>query len=196
MQETIAGRPATDARRLWLTAKAAAANAYAPYSGLRVGAALKSVAGATFTGVNVENASYPVGLCAERAALAAAVAAGERRFSALALATDSGESLLPCGACLQALAEFGELDVIVAASVHASDGVPAVAVPVRMPGGAPAVAAPVHAPDVAPVQTPDGASVAASAHASDGASDAAELSVVALRDLLPSPFRLSSEDRR
>ena len=184
MQETIAGRPATDARRLWLMAKAAAANAYAPYSGLRVGAALESAAGRTFIGVNVENASYPVGLCAERAALAAAVAAGERRFSALALATDSGEPLLPCGACLQALAEFGELDVIVAAPVHAFDGVPAVAVAVRMPGGAPAVAAPVHAP------------AAAAAHVSDGASDAAELSVVALRDLLPSPFRLSSEDGR
>ena len=112
------------------------------------------------------------------------VAAGERRFSALALATDSGEPLLPCGACLQALAEFGELDVIVAAPVHAFDGVPAVAVAVRMPGGAPAVAAPVHAP------------AAAAAHVSDGASDAAELSLVALRDLLPSPFRLSSEDGR
>jgi cytidine deaminase len=162
MQETIAGRPATDARRLWLTAKAAAANAYAPYSGLRVGAALESVAGRTFRGVNVESASYPVGLCAERAARAAAVAAGERRFSALALATDSGVPLLPCGACLQALAEFGELDVIAAAPVRASDG----------------------APDAAPV------------HASDAGPDVAELSVIALRDLLPSPFRLSSEDGR
>ena len=174
MQETIAGRPATDARRLWLMAKAAAANAYAPYSGLRVGAALQSVSGHTFTGVNVESASYPVGLCAERAALAAAVAAGERRFSALALATDSGEPLLPCGACLQALAEFGELDVIAAAPVRAAD----------------------DASDAAPVRAPDGTSDAAPIHASDGASDAAELSVVALRDLLPSPFRLSSEDRR
>jgi cytidine deaminase len=136
MQETIAGRPATDARRLWLTAKGAAANAYAPYSGLRIGAALESVTGRTFTGVNVENASYPVGLCAERAALAAAVAAGERRFSALALATDSGVPLLPCGACLQALAEFGELDVIAAAPVRPSDGAPAAA-PVHAPEGAP-----------------------------------------------------------
>jgi len=136
MQETIAGRLATDARRLWLTAKAAAANAYAPYSGLRVGAALESAAGRTFTGVNVENASYPVGLCAERAALAAAVAAGERRFSALALATDSGAPLLPCGACLQALAEFGELDVIAAAPVHAPGGT-SDAPPFHAPGGAP-----------------------------------------------------------
>jgi len=81
MDVTIAGRPAGAAeRRLWERAKAAAALAYAPYSGLRVGAALATVAGATFSGVNVENAAYPVGLCAERAALAAAVSAGERRF--------------------------------------------------------------------------------------------------------------------
>lgn len=113
MAETIVGRPPSGAeRRLWRQAKAAAAQAYAPYSGLRVGAALASVAGATFSGVNVENASYPVGLCAERAALAAALTAGERRFAALAVATDSGAPILPCGACLQALAEFGDLDIV------------------------------------------------------------------------------------
>ena len=117
MDVTIAGRPAGAAeRRLWERARAAAALAYAPYSGLRVGAALATVAGAAFSGVNVENASYPVGLCAERAALAAAVTAGERRFAALAVATDSGAPILPCGACLQALAEFGELDVVVRAA--------------------------------------------------------------------------------
>ena len=75
--------------------RAAAAQAYAPYSGLCVGAALVTAAGATFTGVNVENASYPVGLCAERAALAAAVTAGERRFAALAVATDPGRRSCP-----------------------------------------------------------------------------------------------------
>jgi cytidine deaminase len=116
VDEPIAGRPADGAeRRLWEQAKAAAALAYAPYSGLRVGAALATVAGATFSGVNVENASYPVGLCAERAALAAAVTAGERRFAALAVATESGAPILPCGACLQALAEFGEIEVVVRA---------------------------------------------------------------------------------
>lgn len=124
MDETILGRPAGGAeRRLWLQARAAAAQAYAPYSGLCVGAALVTAAGATFTGVNVENASYPVGLCAERAALAAAVTAGERTFAALAVADGSGAPILPCGACLQALAEFGELDLVVAAPAPA-DGSP------------------------------------------------------------------------
>ena len=81
MDETILGRPAGGAeRRLWLQARAAAAQAYAPYSGVCVGAALVTAAGATFTGVNVENASYPVGLCAERGALAAAVTSGEREL--------------------------------------------------------------------------------------------------------------------
>jgi cytidine deaminase len=113
-EQTIAGRPPSAAeRRLWQRARAAAAQAYAPYSGLCVGAALVTAAGNTFTGVNVENASYPVGLCAERAALAAAVTAGERHFAALAVATDQGAPILPCGACLQALAEFGELDLVI-----------------------------------------------------------------------------------
>jgi cytidine deaminase len=113
-EQTIAGRPPSAAeRRLWQRARAAAAQAYAPYSGLCVGAALVTAAGATFTGVNVENASYPVGLCAERAALAAAVTAGERHFAALAVATDQGAPIVPCGACLQALAEFGDLDLVI-----------------------------------------------------------------------------------
>ena len=121
MDQTIVGRKASgEERRLWLQARAAAPAAYAPYSGLDVGAALLAESGAVFTGVNVENASYPVGLCAERAALAAAVTAGERRFAALAVATDSDVAILPCGACLQALAEFGEIDLVVT-SLGATD---------------------------------------------------------------------------
>jgi len=116
-----ASRPATDDERaLWLAARAAAEQAYAPYSGLRVGAALRTTVGGTFTGVNVENASYPAGMCAERAALAAAVTAGERRFAALAVATAQNDPILPCGACLQALAEFGEIDLVVT-SLGATD---------------------------------------------------------------------------
>ena len=103
------GRPPTDDERdLWKAARAAAAHAYAPYSGFRVGALLRAPSGARFAGVNVENAASPVGLCAERVALGALVAAGERQVAAVAVAADDGRDALPCGACLQALAEFGD----------------------------------------------------------------------------------------
>ncbi|HIZ84845.1 MAG TPA: cytidine deaminase [Firmicutes bacterium] len=97
-----------------LVAAAAAAreNAYAPYSGYAVGAALRSRDGRVFTGANVENASYPAGICAERAALAAAVAAGARQFDAIALYA-AGKAT-PCGICRQALAEFGDMEVVCA----------------------------------------------------------------------------------
>ncbi len=68
--------------------------------------------GRVHLGVNVENAAYPAGLCAERAALAAAVTAGERRLRTVAVAAGSGADCLPCGMCLQALAEFGDPDVV------------------------------------------------------------------------------------
>ena len=111
--ETMTGRaPDAAERELWQAARAVAARAYARYSGLHVGAALRAEGGAVYLGVNVENASYPAGMCAERAALAAAVTAGERRFTALAVATERNDAILPCGACLQALSEFGELEVV------------------------------------------------------------------------------------
>lgn len=79
--------------------------AYCPYSRFPVGAALLTRSGHLFTGVNVENASYGLTICAERVAVGAAVTAGERAFAALAVVVKGGGS--PCGACRQVLYEFG-----------------------------------------------------------------------------------------
>ncbi len=87
--------------------------AYAPYSNYAVGAALLATSGRVYDGVNVENAAYPNGICAERTALYKAVSEGERDFLAVAVVTSNGGS--PCGACRQALAEFGlHLQVLIA----------------------------------------------------------------------------------
>lgn len=84
----------------------ARSKAYAPYSKFRVGAALLCADGETFTGVNVENASFGLTICAERSAIMAAVSGGRQDFTALAVAADSEKITAPCGACLQVLAEF------------------------------------------------------------------------------------------
>ena len=92
-------------------------HAHAPYSQFRVGAALLTAGGDVIGGCNVENAAYPVSLCAERGALSAAVAAGLRPGDLVAavVVTDVAELTPPCGACRQALIEFaGELPVLLA----------------------------------------------------------------------------------
>ena len=102
----------TQAQRSELVARASDArrHAYAPYSNYRVGAALLAESGETYTGVNVENAVYPTGTCAERTAIFKAVSEGERCFTAIAVVTENGGT--PCGSCRQMLAEFG-LDTLV-----------------------------------------------------------------------------------
>jgi cytidine deaminase len=88
--------------------------AYAPYSGYAVGAALLTASGRVYDGVNVENAAYPTGICAERVAVFKAVSEGEREFEAIAVVTINGGS--PCGACRQVLAEFGVSTVVLLAN--------------------------------------------------------------------------------
>jgi cytidine deaminase len=91
----------------------AAAHTYSPYSGFPVGAAVLTAGRRVFTGCNVENASYALTLCAERAAVVAAVAAGHRRLRAVAVAAGRGQAARPCGACLQVLAEFADRDLVI-----------------------------------------------------------------------------------
>lgn len=104
-----------DHARLIELAKGARERAYAPYSHFPVGAALLGRSGRVYTGCNVENASYPAGICAERCAVAKAVSEGEREFSAIAVVGDTEGPCAPCGICRQVLAEFGpDIQVIMA----------------------------------------------------------------------------------
>ena len=107
--------------RLPALLKAAArarANAYAPYSGFEVGAAVLS-GGRIFAAGNLEVSAYPLSVCAERNAVAMAVAAGRRRIEAVAVVGGDGKPAAPCGGCRQVLAEFAEPQVPI---VYASDG--------------------------------------------------------------------------
>ena len=104
MTETSKTQPNVEAE---LVARAVEArrHAYAPYSGYAVGAALITPSGKVYTGVNVENAAYPDGLCAERVAVVKAVSEGEREFIMMVVATANGGT--PCGSCRQVMSEFG-----------------------------------------------------------------------------------------
>jgi cytidine deaminase len=85
-------------------------SAYAPYSGFAVGAAVRTDSGTISTGANVENAAFPVGICAEAAAIAAMVVAGERRIAEILIVAEGDALVTPCGACRQRIHEFAEAD--------------------------------------------------------------------------------------
>ncbi len=100
---------------LVLEAKKARENAVAPFSKFRVGAALRTAGGRIFHGCNVENCTYGLTVCAERVALLSALAAGERKFTAIAVVTQSDEPSTPCGPCRQLMWEYcGDIDVTLA----------------------------------------------------------------------------------
>ena len=93
---------------LFAAAKAAQANAYAPYSRFKVGAALRTPSGAIFSGGNVENAAYPEGVCAETSAISAMAQAGERRIAEICVVGDGAALCTPCGGCRQRIREFAD----------------------------------------------------------------------------------------
>ena len=93
---------------LFAAAKAAQAQAYAPYSRFRVGAALRTPSGAAFSGCNVENAAYPEGACAEANAIGAMALAGERRIVDIVVVGDGEDLCTPCGGCRQRIREFAD----------------------------------------------------------------------------------------
>ncbi len=109
--ESVTDPPAIDWDVLYAAAKAAREMAHAPYSRFRVGAALLAEDGTVIRGCNVENRSYGLSICAERTAVAAAVAAGKRRFRAIAVVTDASPPAMPCGMCRETLNEFAENDL-------------------------------------------------------------------------------------
>lgn len=95
-------------------AQRARKGAYAPYSEYPVGAALLTSSGKVYSGANVENAAYPVSMCAERVAIFKAVTADDRGFEAIAVVTRNGGT--PCGACRQVLSEFGSDTTVIIAN--------------------------------------------------------------------------------
>lgn len=105
--------------RLIELARKARENAYIPYSKFAVGAALLAKSGKVYTGANIENASYGLTICAERTAIVKAVSEGERAFEAIAIVADTADPVLPCGACLQVMAEF-HIEKLILGNLEAS----------------------------------------------------------------------------
>ena len=98
---------------LFLSAKSVRKQAYAPYSGFQVGAAILSDNSQIYTGCNVENVSFPCGTCAEAGAIASMIAGGGKKILQILVLADSPNLITPCGACLQRIAEFATAETII-----------------------------------------------------------------------------------
>ena len=103
-------------KELMKAAEAALENSYSPYSGIRIGAAVKCGSGRVYVGTNVENASYGATICAERSAITSAVSAGEKEITAIAITGDIDDYAWPCGICRQVIKEFAAKDIKIAVS--------------------------------------------------------------------------------
>ena len=114
-------------------ARNARERAYAPYSRFPVGAAVLTASGQLFLGCNIENAAYPVTVCAERVALFAALAAGEREIVALAVTADTAGPVSPCGSCRQVIFELAHGADIILTNLH--DALLITTADVLLPGG-------------------------------------------------------------
>ena len=111
MAAVLKGQAVTGLDDMFELAKQARARAYAPYSGFHVGAALRAQSGAIYAGGNVENASYPLGICAEASAIAGMVAGGDREIAEILVL--GPKPISPCGACRQRIAEFANGEVLI-----------------------------------------------------------------------------------
>lgn len=90
-------------------------NSYSPYSKFSVGASLLTKNGKIYTGANIENASYPAGICAERVAMSKAISEGENSFVAICITASNGDYAFPCGICRQFISEFSDkMEIIIA----------------------------------------------------------------------------------
>ena len=106
-----------DIKELIKAAKEVSKHSYSPYSNYKVGAALLTTSGIIYTGTNIENASFPAGMCAERIALFDAVKNGDDQFEALAIYAEGEQFPFPCGICRQVISEFTrDLKIIIARS--------------------------------------------------------------------------------
>ena len=123
----------SDIDALFNTARTARDNAHAPYSGFRVGAAIRADDGRVYAGCNVENAAYPIGTCAEAGAIAAMIAGGGTHIEAIAIIGSGTAPCFPCGACRQRIHEFASAATLIHAGAADSGAIETISLDSLLP---------------------------------------------------------------